>query len=64
MTLAIFSVGVFVFFITVYAVVVAGGLQLSVYQARDQPGLAAEAARKSKRVDDDIPESDTTSTGA
>ncbi len=42
MTLAIFGVGVFVFFITVYAVVVAGGLQLNAYQVRGQPELADE----------------------
>ncbi len=42
MTMAIFGVGIFVFFITVYAVVVAGGLQLNAYQVRDQPELADE----------------------
>jgi hypothetical protein len=61
-TLVIFGVGVFVFFITVYGIVVAGGLQLSVYQVRDQPDLADQAGFGKKRADDDIPESDITST--
>ncbi len=64
MTLAIFSIGVCVFFITVYAVVVAGGLQLSVYQARDQPDVATKAGIGDQRANDDVPESDNTSTGS
>ncbi len=62
MTLVVFGVGVFVFFITVYGIVVAGGLQLSAYQVRDQPDLADQAGFGKKRVDNDIPDSDTTST--
>jgi hypothetical protein len=58
-TLVIFGVGIFVFFITVYAVVVAGGLQLSAYQVRDQPELADELGLGKKQVDVDISESDT-----
>jgi hypothetical protein len=64
MTLAIFGVGIFVFFITVYAVVVAGGLQLSAYQVRDEPGLAADSGFSKKRVDGETPESDVTSAEA
>ncbi|MFT4659721.1 MAG: hypothetical protein ACJAXA_003546 [Candidatus Aldehydirespiratoraceae bacterium] len=64
MTLAIFGVGIFVFFITVYAVVVAGGLQLSAYQLRDEPDLAADSGFSKKRVDGETPGSDGTSAEA
>jgi hypothetical protein len=61
MTLAIFGVGVFVFFITVYAVVVAGGLQLNAYQVRGEPELADELGVGKKSAG--VAENDTKSTG-
>lgn len=38
-----FGIGVFVFFITVYGVVVAGGLQLTSLQIEEQPEFAIDA---------------------
>jgi hypothetical protein len=61
MTLTIFGVGVFVFFITVYAVVVAGGLQLNAYQVRGEPELADELGVGKKSPG--VAENDTKSTG-
>lgn len=42
MTLAIFGVGVFIFFISVYGTVVAGGLRLTTMQVKELPELADE----------------------
>lgn len=41
MSLAIFGVGILVFFLTVYGVVIAGGLQLAVREVAEQPEPAA-----------------------
>jgi hypothetical protein len=60
MTLAIFGFGVFVFFVTVYAVVVAGGLQLNAYQVRGEPALGDELSVGKKSAG--VAENDTKST--
>lgn len=58
MSLVIFSVGVFVFFLTVYGTVVAGGLQLMKKQIETSPVLSSNLDTKSEDPDDGLTASD------
>ena len=58
MSLVIFSVGVFVFFLTVYGTVVAGGLQLTKKQIEKSPELAPNLNTKPDDPDDGLTTSD------
>lgn len=60
MTLVIFGVGVFIFFISVYGTVVAGGLRLTARQLEEQPELAASAGLVGKQADQHLSMSDIT----
>ena len=51
MSLVIFSFGMLVFLITVYGTVVAGGLQLTVRQLRDDPSLSKRAGVNADDLD-------------
>lgn len=51
MSLVIFAFGVFVFLITVYGTVVAGGLFLTDRQLDDQPELLSDETRPRDRAD-------------
>ena len=51
MSLVIFSFGMLVFLITVYGTVVAGGLQLTVRQLRDDPSLSRRAGVNADDLD-------------
>ena len=57
MSLVIFGVGVFVFFLTVYGTVVAGGLQLTKKQI-ESPELAPNLNTKPDDPDDGLTTSD------
>jgi hypothetical protein len=54
MSLAIFGVGVLVFFLTVYGTVVAGGLRLTRQQLEASPELAPNLATKPGDSDDGL----------
>ena len=60
MTLVIFGVGVFIFFISVYGTVVAGGLRLTARQLEEQPDLATPARLVGKQADVNLSVGDVT----
>ncbi|MBT4983333.1 MAG: hypothetical protein HOJ85_00635 [Ilumatobacter sp.] len=58
MSLVIFGVGVFVFFLTVYGTVVAGGLQLTKKQIETSPELSPSLDTNPDDPDDGLSTSD------
>jgi len=52
MSLIIFSVGVLIFFLTVYGTVVAGGLQLTKNQIETSPDLSPDLTPERGHADD------------
>ncbi len=55
MSVVIFVIGVLVFFLTVYGVVVAGGLELTRQQIAADPGLAPDLPVESTKPGQGIP---------
>jgi hypothetical protein len=54
MSVAIFAVGVLVFFLTVYGTVIAGGLHLTKQQLKTSPELAADLAAEARDPKDGL----------